>query len=406
VDLSTLKTNAEGFSELLLHVRLLPRENRFRVEAVSEGGPAEASVVIHYLHMPVRLVIDELRGKGTAAIKPEVRPGGELSFAAVPEGRIWIQGRVLWDQSNDEHFKQISLVRVYANGFQQVPAPLELPAANTRERQFKAEILLNRAKGNYIEFDLPDNSLEAGSRPRFEVDCLKPVQEQRLHLLVVGVSVKEKDKDQLVDRAREALETHAFTEIIPYGPLTGYVSQQQIFTQLLLIKKTVDATARAGAVNDVVMVYYQGGESLASGNHFLLTSASHSNRGLEWSAVSCDGLADLFAETMGAHLLLLDVTREGTPEAGVKDRIAQWPEEVRAGVFRAAWLRRVGQVPNDARLLNVWGETTPKVSRLQEVDRRLADRFSQLTERYSKKSLLYDEHLPVSLAELPVGQGQ
>jgi hypothetical protein len=104
-------------------------------------------------------------------------------------------------------------------------------------------------------------------------------------------------------------------------------------------------------------------------------------------------------------LLLLDVTREGTPADGVKDRIAQWPEEVRAGVFRAAWLHRVGQVPDEARLLNAWGETTPKVSRLQEVDRRVTDRFSSLIQRYSKKSLLYNEHFPVSLAELAVGQG-
>src|SRR5262249_59531378 len=123
-----------------------------------------------------------------------------------------------------------------------------------------------------------------------------------------------------IDRALQTLQaqanapgqwrTPAFQEVRLYGPLTGYVSPEQVFTQLCLIKRTVDLLASSGSSQDVVMVYFQGGESLSSHGHFFLTSVSQFDRELERSAITCDGLAESFSETLGAKILLLDVERE------------------------------------------------------------------------------------------------
>jgi WD40 repeat protein len=401
VDVSKAKTNAEGFYDVAWDLRLLPRENRFRVEAVNEGGVRQALVVINYLHMPVRLVFEELRGKqGNVSLKPKVRPGGTVSFDPAPEGPVLLRGKVLWDNESDEKLKQVNWVRVYVNGFQQIPARLDKPIGAARERTFTASILLNRSTKNEVEVELPNDQQEASNRPRFTVDCTHPVKEQRLHLLIVGVG--EQDEQKLIEHANQALRTRAFTEIIRYGPLTGYVSQRQVFLQLRHLRHRIDLDAQRGAANDVVMVYYHGKETMAAEGHYFLTSDSKYDPEYNRSAVTCAGLAELFGQTLGAQVLLLDVERAPGQPANAKDAVKRWPEEVRTGVFRAAWLDP-SKVPEKARLIYAWEQASPKVSLLGEVNKQVTDEFTQVAKKYSDKQFAYDGHIPTSLRELVVG---
>src|SRR5262249_44786987 len=147
------------------------------------------------------------RGQEANPIIPKVLPDGRLAFPPAPAGRLSLQGRVAWAKDNDEQLKKVNLVKVYVNGFLQVPAELKLPAGNSRERTFQADILLSQAAKNRVEIELPSAHQEASNRREFFVDCRQPQRGKRLHLLIVGVG--EKDEKKLTERALQALQVQA-----------------------------------------------------------------------------------------------------------------------------------------------------------------------------------------------------
>src|SRR5262249_53068154 len=102
VDLAKLKPDAQGWYETEQTVTLVPKENVLRVQVTSDGGERWADVTVNYLQMPVRLAIDKLipRGQEGTALVPEVGPKGALIFPKVPQGRVWLEGRVIWDQES------------------------------------------------------------------------------------------------------------------------------------------------------------------------------------------------------------------------------------------------------------------------------------------------------------------
>ena len=108
----------------------------------------------------------------------------------------------------------------------------------------------------------------------------------------------------------------------------------------------VHRSSTSGSSHDVVMVYFQGGEALNAQGHFFLTSVSQFDRELERSAITCDGLAESFSDTLGAKILLLDVERElaqPVPSpAEVRDRVAKWPDDSYVGVLRYSRLPHPG----------------------------------------------------------------
>jgi hypothetical protein len=267
-------------------------------------------------------------------------------------------------------------------------------------------VLLNRLEGNSLELDLPDLKQDASNRTEFAMGCLKPVKGQRLHLLIVGVG--EKDEKKLIDEAFTALRattdsqgkssSPAFIEVRTYGPLTGFVSPEQVYTQLCLIKKTIDLHSKNGSANDVVMVYYQGQETVDGKGHFFRTSASKFDPELSRSAITCDGLSAYFTETLGAQILLLDVVRTVPPaplSAGeATDRISKWPDSSYTGVMR--YLKRIdkGGAPQDVLLADLkeimpkatesgkameWGEVLAKVQ-----DKIINDKTLVLSEKSRK----------------------
>jgi WD40 repeat protein len=364
-DLTNQQPNAQGyyafdeknFPKELKDFPLEAKDNILRVEAVNSGGAQYAAVVVNYISIPVTLTIDKIVPVDPAtsqpgqAIVPEVRSNGSLAVRRSPQGRIRIEGHVTWSKENDAQLQKTGLVRVFVNGFQQIPGPLEEPAGKERRRNFSADVLLNRLEGNFVELDLPDIKQDASNRTEFSVGSLNPVKGQRLHMLIVGVG--EKDEDQLKTKAVTALRattnpqgkssSPGFEDVHFYGPLTGYVSPEQVYTQLCLIKKTIDLHSPEGSANDVVMVYYLGQETVDGQGHFFRTSASKFDPELTRSAITCDGLSAYFTETLGAQILLLDVARTVNPttlEPGVAiDRIAKWPDSSYTGVMR--YLKRI-----------------------------------------------------------------
>ena len=87
------------------------------------------------------------------------------------------------------------------------------------------------------------------------------------------------------------------------------------------------------------------------------------------TAISCDGLARFFGDTLGAQVLFLDVVRVAAAKPPgtevVRDKINQWPDDSHVGVFRSAWLIP-GDAPEEARLLTAVQAVLPKTARLGE----------------------------------------
>jgi hypothetical protein len=424
VNVATLKAVAPGVYELSADMDLEPKVNRLRVDAINDGGEQRAAVVVNYLHMPVRLEIERLEARGpegNPVVQKKVLPDGRLEFAAAPQGRLSLKGKVTWAKENDEQLKKVNLVKVYVNGFLQVPAELKLPEGDSRARTFEADILLNQAQKNRVEIELPGVQQDMSNRREFFVDCQKPERGQQLHLLIVGVG--EKNEKKLTERALQALQvqgsapgklkTRAFEQVRIYGPLTDYVSPEQVFTQLCLMKKTIDLRATAGSAKDVIMVYYQGEEAVKKDGHFFPTSVSQYDPDLRRSAITCSGLERFFAESLGAKVLLLDVAREADTKAAAgegKDQIAEMPDDSYVGVMR--FLRQgLTNPPDDAHLLPALKEALRKADKLKEVtDQVAADNFTRTSENESLKSkrysqaLQYNLHLPNNLTDLVLSQ--
>jgi WD40 repeat protein len=413
IDVSRLKANAQGMIPFEEKVSLVPKANRIRVEAVNQGGASEALVAVTYLYLPVRLAIDTIRPKGGEAVHPELLADGQLFVPAMPAGRVTIQGRVLADKMDPEKLKKISQVRIYVNGFQQVPALLKPPASkDSRERSFERELLLNQVE-NRIEVELPDLKEEANDRREFSVVCRNPQAGQRLHYLVMGVG--EKNSQELMKEALQAIgakgdgnvqyHTPAFSEIRLYGPLTGYVRPERVFTQLCIIKQTVDLLARSGSANDVVLVYYEGQEAVTKDGHYFKTSLSRIDPVLRRSAITCAGLEAYLQETLGAKIVWLDVQRDKadqSPAGEGRDMVAKWDDAAHAAIWRAAWNEGDPSLNSSSRwLLKALDSETPNRRRLQDV----ATGVDSLFERLFPKALTYVRHDPEPYRGLVLGPG-
>lgn len=410
----------KGFPKELKDFPLEAKENVLRVEAVNAGGTQYASVVVNYINVPVTLTIDKIVPFDSAALRsgepivPKIRADGGLSVDRSPLGRVKLTGHITWSKANDAQLKKTAMVRVFVNGFQQIPAPLDEPKAKERLRTFTADVLLNRLEGNFVELDLPDIKQDASNRTEFSIASLKPIKGQRLHLLIVGVG--EKDEKKLADQAITALRattdsqgkssSPAFEEVHFYGPLTGFVSPEQVYTQLCLIKKTIDLHAQDGSANDVVMVYYQGQETVDGKGHFFRTSASKFDPELQRSAITCDGLSAYFTETLGAQILLLDVVRTDTPttfsEGEAPDRIAKWPDSSYTGVMR--YLKRIdkGGAPKDVLMADL-SDLMPKATESGKA-MEWGDVLTKVQDKIiNDKTLVLNEKFRTPLKKLVVG---
>jgi WD40 repeat protein len=413
LNVADLKPNDQGIIDVRQAVKVTPGVNRLRVVAVNDGGEQESATVVNLPAMPVRLVIDEIRPEGGGApIKPKVLPEGRLVFTEVPKGQVQIRGRVLWSKEDDENLKKISMVKMYVNGFQQLPAALRSPTGNGREREFTARVVLNRSQGNDIEIELPDLKQDHGNRHsrQFTLDCANPVPGQRLHLLVVGIG--ESNPKALVDEALGAvnakadkegiLRSPAFSQVRVYGPLTRFVKPEDVYTQVNLIKKTIELLASKGTPNDVVMVYYKGDEHVQQQGNYFATTVTKFDKDLKRSGITFKGIQDCFDETLGAKVLMLDVARASDGNRS-KDEVVQAKDtNTYFSVLRYQWgkdssTRREGELMKDWRS----ALSSAKVEVLKAAASQIASMFEQ---RSGADQAAFDRHIPTGLADLMVSK--
>src|SRR5262249_32167686 len=145
------------------------------------------------------VVLDALEPQDGAAPSQPITEGPDGTFACAPatKARLWLHGRVIWDQA-DAQLAAKQYASVYVNGSQQWRGELAAAADRGLERAFKAEILLNRPRGNLIEIDLPGLKLPENAARVLAVDCRQPLPEQWLHVQII--SPDEPNEAKLIEQ--------------------------------------------------------------------------------------------------------------------------------------------------------------------------------------------------------------
>jgi WD40 repeat protein len=407
-----------GTWEVEDRIPLAPGENRLVVRAVNAGGEGPpARYLVNLLRRPVRLFVESLELPAGQVIRPRGAGSNSLAFEELPLGRVWLHGRVAWDPDPDPLLKDLSQVRVYVNGFQQLPALLDPAGPDSRERTFRAPLLLSKDRDNVVELELPGLALATGSAARFTLDCKAPVAGKRLHLLAIGPDNQEAKEFQ--EQVLQALGIttdpqgrflSAFANVLPHGVLTGpYVTRRAITSQLHLIQKKIDSLKQSDVrskeppLEDLVLVYYQGGELITAEDHYLNTASGGASAGqLTRNRITLTELRQIIQEMGGAPLLLLDVVRPAAPRAAPEaaaDRVISWPREApRLCVLRCS-LQPPRPLPPDARLLKELGEVLHRETILSRVANTLVGQFDQVKKQRGLP-LRFDKHVPEGLGDL------
>jgi hypothetical protein len=313
-----------------------PGVNHIRVIAANAGGESATELTVSYTPPPVRVVIDRIE---------EIGPGGKaIPLAVSLDGPVRangafleLHGRVVWTREGDPVATDPSLeVVINANQVAHLPVSCAPRAGAAMERAFKAPVFLNavetavrvevRTRGRSA--GLPQQGLAAA---QFPVGCKDPLAKQRLHVLVIGVETPESGRLPLVREVIGAVGgaiptgrpgfdrgefTHrAFVRAVLYRPLVHDVTRGTIIGLLREVEREVQQTAAregAGWVNDVVLVYYRGRDTVGADRQRRL----HTTRSLVYEAPEADRFAirlDDLPPTPGVRLVVLNVLDPGAP---------------------------------------------------------------------------------------------
>ncbi|HVS37914.1 MAG TPA: hypothetical protein VMS17_20310, partial [Gemmataceae bacterium] len=269
--------------------------------------------------------------------------------------------------------------------------------AQTKESAFQATVLLTRPTDDHIEVELV--GLPHGDRARNQCivsRCTAPIRGRRLHLVVIGVDVK--DGEALKQQALIAVgadgspaSSSFFEKVVPYEPLVGPVTVGSIKSRLRSVKRKIDDQPQDPNVplSDVVLVYFQGQEIAGSDGLYLLSSEYAQDQNLQRSALSGQWIVGLFGETRGAQVLMLDAQRLAAEQAAA----AKNPfDGGRLGVFHAFWS---GATVPPAELLTLLQKGWSRADTL--------DSLAQQIQELCPPQLQFAKYLPGDLAQLEFG---
>jgi hypothetical protein len=361
----TLATGPDGVFEPTsrdagVTIALRPGLNTFLLEAENAGGAARAVTLRCNYNVPaVRM---ELTGARTSSGDPLsfTRPHAEAPRTireTLVDGAVVLSGRVIWrdKRSFDGANPRIQL---WVNGFPQVEVGLGPAAAgDPLARPFRADLMLGRLH-NKVDVRLYGAPIDIEGNRELEVACQKEDRKQRLHLWIIGVDVK--DPEALRRRAIEALngryneatrsyETPAFHRVEVYGPERNEgLTRRRMMGRLMDIKEMIRLNSRPA--NEVLMIFYQGGEVIEKDRGPCLRLRAGGGLGrddifplstIRSFLVDNPDAQNQGAETRGAKLFLLDVTH--TPEQvrlNLSEATRWFPDDSLFGLFRFAWVER------------------------------------------------------------------
>ncbi len=422
-----IKEGDDSAQRQLVAVRLRTGTNVFQLVAENKDGLSSRSLTMNYVPSPVEIEVDSVTpiDSPDAGQRLSLRPDGTWRVdKPVETSQNLLQGRIRWNYRDDVAINESnSQVWISVNGFKQA-VRLQASSPNSLERQFVGKVHFFRAQENVIEVMATDLRKTSTAKKVIRIDCQAPeLPRQRLHLVIIGVGVQSTDDTALVKDAVASLagtelrpftskflfNSPAFTECIGYGPYTRReTTPGRIKTILYSVNRAIQQMQARDYANDVMLVYFRGGEQVDMGGQFYLTTQQARDASeadllrtpiqLNDFAVSSEYLANFVNHCPGTHLLLLDVTRSVHSQSVANNCFVPG-----AATFRYAWLKG-GEVPADARLISAW-QVTPQSSRLKQIEGQLSAKHLQLSQRY-QDALRYENNVPDVLRDLVLGDSR
>ncbi|HWY86439.1 MAG TPA: hypothetical protein VNX28_06930, partial [Gemmataceae bacterium] len=344
--------------------------NKLKVEAVNDGGSMEKLLTLSVPRGPAKLSIDLIRTvrKGDSFKVKE----GEHQFPEVSAGQVVLEGRVrLSDKMKDEHS-----VRIYVNGFQQLPVKLGPALPNKPwERPFKAALILNLPENN-IEVDLPTLTKEPDLGKTFLVTCREPVRGQYLHLVMLAPELDRRKGKDLKKSIAKALDLQDFGATDLYKSkafdlvrleILTYVNLPKVDTLLSKVQGLLYGRAIEGHPNDVVMFYFLGKETVNAQNDRLLwTDETEVGPQGPVNVLTLNEMVKKhFQQSPGAQVLFLDL--------GSNKNLATGPQEEQN--YRLALFRHVHLKEPSQQLLQELAKEMPQSTWLDQLRDNLRPRF-------------------------------
>ncbi len=376
--------------------------NSLELIAENADGLAKQSVMISVPESPIRVEVAVKSADGTDITKSTAH--------TVEDPLVTVHGRIVFRKPNDPRISQEQLVKVWVGGFLQAVKYLG-PAERDAVREFEIPIILSR-RNNPIEVELPGLQHDVRDTRQLycAVRCLQPHERYRLHLLVIGVG-KQLNDQALVEDALRTLEatptdetpsryrTPVFQDVEIYRPLVNEsISVGTLNSRLGDIDRAIYTRKRENpdmrkTYQDVVMVYYTGGELIASERQFYLTTKPNQPpTDVVDYGISSDRLRDFVEMNLGAHLLLLDVSRTCDEYCDART----WPSTSHGAMLRFAWTNPQSPMPETAHLMNVMQQLDPERGELGQLEQQLKDHAAKTD------ALIYDGLVPGSMLGLPL----
>jgi hypothetical protein len=394
--------------------------NELLVVAVNEGGEEKSPPLnLTYVPPPVRIQVIGLESAAEPGrvIAPTVADNNQISLARVrPDGKARLHGRVTWPDRASLAGLEDAKVRVEVNGSREFLAPLRPSPGNELESQFRADLVLDRLR-NRVVIRLPGVAGEAGDTRELEIACLRPIPEQKLHLLIIGVG--QEDEETLRRRALDAILVHkakdarsslasdAFEEIFVYGPLCGDVAWTAVSGLLGKMAQTVRKSSDVS--NSVLAIYYQGVAEDRDGDTYFQLRTGKGRGGGE--SFTLKEIIAHFRNTPAPQLVFSDVSRAEDPGSGPVDPAALGDDERRLVLLRYSWWPGRGEParpehpPEEARLINSLPKALAEASTLGKLKDELLVRHGKLTETFPNSTFEHNfGRLAPGLLDLRIGK--
>ncbi len=279
IELPDQRKDALGKYNLILTKQILlePGSTSLSARATNAGGSAEleAPVYVNVMPQPVRISLEQISvpAEEPQELHATFRDGRHVFSGAAGNGHVQLHGKVNWpkDQALLAPQEDNAFVKVSVNGFAQ-RVPLSSIDSEQGEAKFAADVILSRKQGNLIRVELPEKPNE--SMTSYFVDCEKPEERQRLHIVVFGVVKDEESNENLFEGKKwlNALSAalgrepgnSAFTDVLTYrGPLVGeQATYSQLRRRFYSVRKRINQFRAKSKLppNDLVIVYYHGKE--------------------------------------------------------------------------------------------------------------------------------------------------
>ena len=410
-----------------VEVRLRTGANVLQLVAENKDGLSTQSLTLNYVPSPVEIELD--------SIAPTDMPTSTQNLSLQSDG-TWgtdrpaessqnlLKGRVRWNFRDDVAIRELSSqIWISVNGFKQA-VRLLAASPNSLEREFVGRVHFFRAQDNIVEVLATDLRRASTAKKVVKIDCQSPqLPRQRLHVVIIGIGVQPSDEAGLVREAVASLagtelrsvtkkfvfQSPAFVECNGYGPFTGaFVSPEKIGSILHGVGVGIQQLQARDPADDVMLVYFRGGEQVDLGGQFYLTTRQPRDTGeadllrtpiqLRNFAVSSGDLGLFVNHCPGTHVLMLDVTRSIYSQSVANNCFVPG-----AATFRYAWLRGV-EVPADARLISAL-RVAPESSRLNQIESQLSVKHIQLSRRY-QDALRYENNVPEASGKIALGAAE